>query len=131
MMPHLDSSLMEKDVGQNLQSKSHSRNRGKWVTQLQKEGPLLKLHFHVFAVWTLLLELSVGSLIRLKDVSLAKGEEHSALFILYFVSFSGKFRSASIKQNLISCFSLSAIPSALEVFPLCKWNKTKEKYSTM
>lgn len=38
---------MGKDVGQNLQSKSHSKNRRNWVTQLQKEGPFLKLSFDV------------------------------------------------------------------------------------
>lgn len=38
---------MGKDVGQNLQSKSHSKNRRKWVTQLRKEGPFLKLSFDV------------------------------------------------------------------------------------
>lgn len=32
-----------KDVGQNLQSKSHSKNRNYWVMQLPKEGPFPKL----------------------------------------------------------------------------------------
>lgn len=38
---------MGKDVGQNLQSKSRSKNRRNWLTQLQKEGPFLKLRFDV------------------------------------------------------------------------------------
>lgn len=36
-----------KDVGQNLQSKSHSKNRSYWVMQLPKEGPFPKLCFEV------------------------------------------------------------------------------------
>lgn len=38
---------MGRDVGQNLQSKSSSKNRRDWVIERQKEGPFLELSFDV------------------------------------------------------------------------------------
>lgn len=60
-----------KDVGQNLQSKSHSKNRCYWVTQLPKEGPFLEVCFEA-CLLEHCVPPSVGSLFTRNDFSPAR-----------------------------------------------------------
>lgn len=69
------------DVGQNLQSKSHSKNRSNWVTQLLKEGPLSETSLWCLFVWALPLFVTIGSLFIFKDFSPARGRKQTPCLI--------------------------------------------------
>lgn len=122
MMLRLDTSQKGgKDVGQNLQSKSHSKNRRKWVTQLWKEGHFLKLSLWCLFVWAPLLSVTVGSLFSSKDFSPAKGREHSMPYSFCSLSLSCEFLSAPYPSNKIPSavflFSYFRCPSTFS----CMW----------
>lgn len=68
---------MGKNVGQNLQSKSHSKNRSNWVMQLQKEGPSLKLYFDVCLCERCFFQFLSGHYSVGKDFTFPKGREHN------------------------------------------------------
>lgn len=90
---------MGKNVGQNLQSKSHSQNRRKRVTQLQKEGACMKLSFDVCLCERCFFPFLLGHYSVGKDFTLPKGREHNMPYSSCSLSLSCKFLSTLYPSN--------------------------------
>lgn len=127
---------MAKDVGQNVQSKSRSKNMEELSLAAAERRDLSETFLSCLFVWTLLLSFTVGSLFSSKDFSLAGGRERFmpysfcslSLFriFLFTLYLSDEIHSAVSLLNYLWCPStFCCMCNFLASANKCEFNETQ------